>query len=548
MRIKLLHCLQIVAIAMMTIAIVGCQKESNEGTGGGENNSDKYPSSTAFTIVNTSTEHTSLKVDIIPEDKESEYIVFISEVMHFQANRIDTAEELFEDDYVYFREFASEYNMSVHTFLERAGWLAKGDKRGYSAINLYPDTDYIVYCYGVTFEGEDNYTPSTDVAYKVIRTTTPQMLDITFDINCDVNGNNVTIDIAPNNYDGLYYHYIVDEADPLYLYEGATPTEEYITICRNQTLEEFNERINDEGYAPESFCHSGNVTLTERLLPNTNYMVISFAVSDERMPLLCSTPTVAHFSTGESQLSDTTFNIEVSNITPYYAYLDITPATDDEYACLFLAADQLPNTDDEFTDMELIIEYYQPAILKGKHSEKLFPLMPSKEYVVVAFGIKDDMPTSHMTKYSFFSEEAVPGTVSITDIELVKLYDAKEILAIDSSYSKFIGEAECLGIVEAKTSTPTTALYFWWFEEWQKVEYTDEAFLEDLLLYDPVSSNPTVMQMYYSIDEQDKFLFAGIAEDEDGNLSEIYYGDAFILTEDMTSPAEEFFAWMESNK
>ena len=54
--------------------------------------------------------------------------------------------------------------------------------------------------------------------------------------------------------------------------------------------------------------------------------------------------------------------------------------------------------------------------------------------------------------------------------------------------------------------------------------------------------------MYYSIDEQDKFLFAGIAEDEDGNLSEIYYGDAFILTEDMTSPAEEFFAWMESNK
>ena len=49
------------------------------------------------------------------------------------------------------------------------------------------------------------------------------------------------------------------------------------------------------------------------------------------------------------------------------------------------------------------------------------------------------------------------------------------------------------------------------------------------------------MDMYYSLDADDTFFFAGIAEDDKGNLSEIFFGDDFLLSADMASPAEEFF-------
>ena len=73
-----------------------------------------------------------------------------------------------------------------------------------------------------------------------------------------------------------------------------------------------------------------------------------------------------------------------------------------------------------------------------------------------------------------------------------------------------------------------------------KFQYSEEAFLEDLLMYD-YANNPEVMDMYYSLDDEDRFLFAGIAEDDKGNMSEIFYTEPFMLTKDMCDPAEEFF-------
>lgn len=552
MRLRVTVCLQLAAVAMMALIATGCSDDkgitdNQNQPGEVPENPEKpekpdYPSSTAFAFENIRAEHTKISVDIIPEDKTMEYIVFVSEVKHFKLNGIDTPDELFEDDYLYFGEYATMYNTTIHTFLSTVGWLVTGDKRDYGTVNLYPDTDYVVYCYGVTFDGENNYTPATDIAYTVIRTTAPAMVDATFDVTTEVNGNMVTIDVATNGYDGLYYHYIVNDSDLYYVHEGMELTDEYIAHYRNRAMKEFNTLINDEGNTPESFCHTGDKELTERLPANTYYMVILFAVSDDRLPLLCSVPTVAHFATGDTNIGDMSFEIVVSDITPYDAMLDITPSTNDPYACVFLSIDQLPNSGDEFTDMDIIIEYYQPTILTGAHHEALTPLMPSTEYVVVAFGIEDNLPTSHMFSYRFTSGEAEKSNVSITDISLLKLYDAEEILALDPSYEEYIGEAECIAIVEAKTSAPTDTLYFWWYEEWQRIEYNDEVFLEDLLLYDP-ANNPEVMQMWYSMDENDKFLFAGIAEDEDGNLSDIYYSDMFLLTKEMTSPAEEFIAW-----
>ena len=493
-----------------------------------------------FAFENKHIKHTELSLNISPEDKELEYVVLFAEKKHFIVRGIDTREELIADDLAMLRDYANHYGITIREFLEGMKWIVKGDKTGYMVTNLYPDTEYVVYCYGVTVDDE-SYEATTEVYYEVITTTAPELQDIEFNIEAAINGNSVAVTMTPNNYDGLYYSYIVPDTDSYYLPEGAEFNADYLAHYRNMTLDTFNELINNQGIPAEQFCHSGATTRNERLNPNSGYMVLCFAVSDDQTPILCSEPSVAYFTTNESNKSDLTIKIEVTDITQYNAMLTVTPSKKgEEYACVFLATSQMPPYESEYEQMMFIIENFDPAIFKSSFSEALTPLMPNTEYIVVAFGIENNLPTTDMFSYRFTSLEAGTSEVYIESIEFVKLFDAKEIIALDSSYANALAEVECVAVVEAKTNIPTDKLRFWWYEEWMKFQYSEEAFLEDLLMYD-YANNPEVMDMYYSLDDEDRFLFAGIAEDDKGNMSEIFYTEPFMLTKDMCDPAEEFF-------
>ena len=498
-----------------------------------------------FAFENKQIKHTELSLDIAPEDKELEYVVLFAEKKHFIANGIDTREELLADDLAMLRQYADYYGITIREFLEGMKWITKGDKEGYKVTNLYPATEYVVYCYGVNVEGE-NYEATTEVYYEVITTTAPKLQDIDFDIRANIVGNSVAITITPNDYNGLYYSYIVPDTNNYYLPEGAPFNADYLAHYRNTTWATFNELINNQGIAAEHFCHSGEVTINDRLNPNANYMVICFAVSEDQTPILCSEPSIAYFATQESNKSDLKIEIKVEDITQYNAMLTVTPSKrGEDYACVFLAASQLPPLESEYEQMMFIIENFDPAIFSGPFSEALTPLMPGTEYVVVAFGIENNLPTTDMFAYRFTSLEAGTSEVYIESIEIVKLFDAEEIIALDKSYTSILAECECVAIVEAKTNIPTDKLRFWWYEEWMRVEYSEEAFLEDLLMYD-YANNPEMMDMYYSMSDQDRFLFAGIAEDENGNMSEIFYTEPFLMSKDMCDPAEEFFSYVGS--
>ena len=496
-----------------------------------------------FAFDGKAIKHTELSLNITPLDQELEYVVLFAEKKHFVANGIDTREELIADDFAMLREYADYYGITIRQFLEGMKWLTKGNKEGYRVTNLYPATEYVVYCYGVNIEGE-SYEATTEVYYEVITTTAPEFESVKFDIDTAVNGNSVAITMTPNDYNGLYYSYIVPETDNFYLPEGAEFGAEYLAHYRNMALNTFNELINNQGIPANQFCHSGVATRNERLTPNANYMVICFAVSEDQTPILCSEPCIAYFSTTESNKSDLTIKIEVTDITQYNAMLTVTPSKKGEaYACVLLAVSQMPPYESEYEQMMFIIENFDPAIFSNAFSEALTPLMPATEYIVVAFGIENNLPTTDMFSYRFTSLEAGTSEVYIESIEIVKLFDVAEIIALDSSYKNKLANCECVAIVEAKTNIPTDKIYMWWYEEWMRVEYSEEAFLEDLLMYD-YANNPEIMDMYYSYSDQERWLFAGIAEDENGNMSEIYYSDAFMLSRDMCDPAEEFFTYV----
>lgn len=502
------------------------------------------PEQKAFKFSGVVSDHRSLKVNIMPQNEEQEYIVFLCEKKHFVRNQIDTREELLEDDYIYFTQLAEEYNMGIREFLSAVGWLVKGDKVGYGAVNLYPGTEYVVYCYGVEFDG-DFYEATTEICYTEISTTAPELVEVEYAIDVNVAGNIATIDIDPKSYNGYYYSYIVPETDRYYLHEGMEFNEDYISYYRNGLLDEISEKM-DEGTSVSQLCQKGKVTFTERLEPNKRYVVLVFTLSSDKTPIIASLPTTHYFTTGDVKTSDLTIDIAVTDITPYYAQLAVTPSNNNEnYACLLLGKNQVPPIEDVYEQMLTIMEYYEPSIFKGAFSEKIFPFMPESEYVILAFGVENNLPTTELFRHDFTTAKADPGKISIENIEIVKLFDVQEIIALDKSYSNALAECECVAVVDVTTSSPTDNVYFWWYEEWMKIEYSAEAFLEDLLMYDPTSTRE-LADMYYSYSDDDKFFFAGIAEDENGNLSPIYYGESFLLSKDMCSPAEEFFNYVNT--
>lgn len=528
--------LNMLALLMLLLA-VGCEKPQPTPE------PEPTPTNNEFRFECVAVSHTDISLDIRPVDKDMEYVICLSQPRYFEQNGIDTREELLADDYAYFASLAQGYNISVKEFLTKIGWLVTGNKDDYSAINLYPDTEYVVYCYGVKFNG-DEIEATTPVNYQVIKTTAPKMLDVEFGVECNVMNNDVEIKVNPNGYDGYYYAYIVAEGESLYIYDLEGVTDEKLEHYRNYTYNEFNKLINDLGTPVDHFCYKGEVTIEKSLKPNTSYQVALFAVSNDQVPILCSMPEVRYFTTESVAQSDLTLELIVTDITPYTAQLTVVPSNNnEEYACVFLKREQVPSLDDESEVMQMIINNFQPAIFKGQFSEQLMPLMPESEYCVLAFGINSGAPTTKLFRYDFTSAKAAESSIQIESIDLVKLFDAEEVVALDSSYADDLAECECVAIVEMKTSKPTDKVYFWWYEEWNKDEYSDEAFLEDLLLYEPTATT-IPMDMYYSMDKSDRFLFVGVAEDEEGNLSPLYYGEPFTLEKEQCDPAEEFFQYV----
>ena len=505
----------------------------------------KHDAKKAFTFSNVLKDYRSIKVNITTLNEEQEYIVFISEKKHFLRNQIDTREELLEDDYIYFSQLAEQYNMGVKEFLSTVGWLAKGDKAGYGAVNLYPGTEYIIYCYGVEFNG-DFYEATTEICYTEISTTAPELVSVNYDIDVEVSGNVATVTVDPQDYNGFYYTYIVPETDSYYLYENMEFSKDYMAYYRNSLLDYIEKEL-DLGTALSKLCGRRKSTTKQRLEPNMEHVVLVFTLSDDSTPIIASLPTIKRFNTGDAKVSDLTIDIAVTDITPYNAQLTVTPSNNEEsYACVLLGKNQVPPIEDEYEQMLTIIEYYEPSIFKGAFSDKIFPFMPESEYVILAFGVENNLPTTELFRHDFTTAKADPGKISIENIEIVKLFDAQEIIALDKSYSNALAECECVAVVDVTTSAPTDNVYFWWYEEWMKIEYKEEAFLEDLLMYDPTSTRELV-DMYYSCSDDDKFFFAGIAEDELGNLSPIYYGESFLVSKDMCSPANEFFSYVSKS-
>ena len=227
----------------------------------------------AFTITISDITTKTFRTTVRPGDQEMYYLLNI--IPSRAAADFKTDDELYQ------------YDIDFYTDMDATGsgwqsWAQEYLKQGTIADrlieNMEPDTEYLVYAYGVDPITIERLTP---ISKKTLTTLAPQTIDTKFDIQIvSTEGLNIDVLVKANDYDGHFVAKIYGSVD-------AADTDATV-------LEKISESWIDNvkiygwmGYTAEmilsQYTFQQSRKIQETLEPNSKYYIYAFAVDDEAL-------------------------------------------------------------------------------------------------------------------------------------------------------------------------------------------------------------------------------------------------------------------------
>ena len=475
---------------------------------------------------------TTITMNVVPQDKQMPYIFILGTGKYFEENGGElmySDEALWASDMEIFESFGGAFGGDAST--GAAAFMYTGDMMGHQFTGVTPNTTYVAYAYG--FDNE-TLTPLTEISRLKITTTAVSDYTLHFDFNVEVDGPNVSIDVAPQGYDGYYYYGVFWAKDVA----GAS-AEEMRSYCE-QTWE------NDKAYyssffdTPEQGLHfifnelafRGAQHLDVELDANTEFILWAFGMDDEA--LMNTTPEFYNFTTGGVTASKNTFTLSVTELHPRKATVKVETTNDDSYVATLVAGDRFEgNTDAEI--MEYILENFSVQYINGTMSDTATGLVPSTEYELLVFGAQAGAPTTELSRLKFTTAEVVYADLDFS-LSIDKYYNGSELAALNPNYEGFEGTA--IVPITANVDETAVAFYFNAMNALDFPYYEYETIIEGLVADGAVED----VTSYYAFEFDTAYTFFGVAEDADGNFTEVWSSKDTTFKVDGCSPAEEFFA------
>ena len=475
---------------------------------------------------------TTITMNVVPQDKQMPYIFILGTGKYFEENGGElmySDEALWASDMEIFESFGGAFGGDAST--GAAAFMYTGDMMGHQFTGVTPNTTYVAYAYG--FDNE-TLTPLTEISRLKITTTAVSDYTLHFDFNVEVDGPNVSIDVAPQGYDGYYYYGVFWAKDVA----GAS-AEEMRSYCE-QTWE------NDKAYyssffdTPEQGLHfifnelafRGAQHLDVELDANTEFILWAFGMDDEA--LMNTTPEFYNFTTGSVTASETTFTLSVTELHPRKATVKVETTNDDTYVATLVAGDRFEgNTDAEI--MEYILENFSVQYINGTMSDTATGLVPSTEYELLVFGAQAGAPTTELSRLKFTTAEVVYADLDFS-LLIDKYYNGSELAALNPNYEGFEGTA--IVPITANVDAAAVAFYFNAMNALDFPYYEYETIIEGLVADGAVEETTS----YYAFEFDTAYTFFGVAEDADGNFTKVWSSKDTTFKVDGCSPAEEFFA------
>ena len=481
-------------------------------------------------------DYSECEVAVTPHSDELTYVVRMAERSYLTQLNITTADELVEADY---NSFISSLagNISLEEFLTNSRLAVQG-KQLRVWQDLSPAKEYVVYAYGIYLRG-DSYERVTEVEYLLVDKRLPERAEVVFDAEIVAQGPEVAFAISPKGWGGYYVVQLVEDSEAGYVEQGMAFSER----AEEQVAEAFFYVADHLYYFEEKSAeeimqqlgYKGDVSFSKTLNANHRYMALIYAIASDsgNVPMVVSKPVVQYFSTGDVERSEMTFEVAFENIRPRSVDVTITPSVDESYTAVLMYARNLPESDKE-QQLDYVMSKYAPLELTGVYREHISQLPPATEFVLAVYGFYADAPTTDLFIYRFTTLEDGEGTNTITDIRCTA-YDLVEVVELEPYYASFLGYADYFISIEVDTAKPSPALHFDIFRSDVLEEYSESEIRESLLDYSYSSSPDWALCTYGN-----EYVICGLAEDENGDVGELFVSKPISFGRDEVREAAEF--------
>ncbi len=472
---------------------------------------------------------TTITMNVIPQDKDMPYVFILGNGEYIKENGLmHNDEALWESDMDVFQSFADAFGSDISMAV--TAFMYEGDITPQQFTGVTPGTTYVAYAYG--FDRE-TMTPTTEISRLEITTATVNDYTLHFDFNVEVDGPYVDISITPEGYDGYYYYGVFWKSD----IEGAT-AEELRGFCEADweqykgVYTSFFETT-EEGlhFIFNELAYSGTTELSVELDANTEFVLWAFGMDDEA--LLNTTPEFYEFTTGNVAASENVFTLSVEELYPRKATVRVETTNDDSYIATLVLADRFEgNTDQEI--MDYVLTNFKVQYVSGTMSDTATGLKPNTEYELLVFGAQAGAATTGLQRMTFTTEEIVYADLDFS-LTIGDYYSGAEVAAINPDYAGY--EDMILVRVTANVDAEAVNAYFNATNALDFPYYEYEQIVDDLTSEGPL----TELSSVYAFEFDEPYVFFGMAEDKDGNFTEVWASKEMTFTKEGCSPAEEFF-------
>ena len=390
-----------------------------------------------LTVLGTESTSVNFSVKTYPDDML--WVGLVGGKEWFDGKESD--EDIFQEDLSYFSLEASNKNIPLSEYLSTI--VNKGSYESLSYKGLDPDSDYVVYAYGITLTGER----TTDIYHVDARTLPPYDGPMTFTIDVTEENNIMDITVTPDH-DGVFYYFnLMDRAT----------YDEYSAVCGDDPTAVFQAYVDwhiqdlvDYGYVTgrseyyDYYSNKNRLNSQLECIALTEYIL--FASKWDEDCRFEGEPAYVWHTSADVQPSDNVITVSVSDADQSSFFVDVKTTNDDSYVMLAEPSENMAGMTDDEIYQYIMTEYGTWGILsyvfEGDLSGRMTGLLPDTEYTLVVYGYKAGKQTTSMQKFNVKTLSAGP--------------------AEDCRFDFVLNEAKCNSL-DITVSPTDAAHYYYWY-------------------------------------------------------------------------------------
>ena len=345
---------------------------------------------------------TTITISVLTADPTTTWVPMVTYKEswdYYKGNEND----IFQADLEYFEYLSDMNDISLSDFLSSI--VGTGSEESIRITKLEPETEYVVYVYGISLEGER----TTDIIATHIKTEPPHEGDITFEFSVKEEDFILEYTVTPSHTGVDYFCGIMSEEE-LNSWKQTLGTDNLKTILQKGSIDSTIALLQQWGYIEDRTEFFSIYNLSDILedgwfecKADTKYYIMAAKWNnncDVIGEVGCYEHTSAHLEPSSNVLT-----LELKNLTQSSVDVKTTTTTNDPYVVLPLRADVVNGlSDDEL--FELIMSEYDYVIssytYQGNSTNTFGSMRPDSNYTIVAFGYKaGTLTTSKIWRETF---------------------------------------------------------------------------------------------------------------------------------------------------